>query len=72
MAAYTPYELLRMLVNTSTMWRDEAQKQPYLDSIDEWETMGVFGNVASALACQHENVSPYPPFKCPDCGRLNP
>lgn len=70
MAAYTPYDALRIIVS-KLAWQQESQFRPILESIDEWERLGVFGSVAT-WECTHENIEPRPPFKCLDCGRLNP
>lgn len=65
MAAYTPYDLLRTLVER-VGWPDEAQKRVALASIGEWESMSVFGNLVRLAECKHESV--HYNGRCEDCG----
>jgi hypothetical protein len=66
MAAFTPYDLYRLLVNR-VGWPTESEKMAALESIDQWEQVQLFGNLASLMECAHEEVSK--DGKCMDCGR---
>lgn len=66
MAAYSPYDLFRVLCER-VGWPQEEEKRVALASIAEWERMQMFGNLASLTAC------PHPPElirdgRCEDCG----
>lgn len=67
-AAYSLYELLRTLVER-VGWPDETQKRVALASVDRAESMQVFGNLASMMACDHPEVARSRSGKCADCGR---
>ena len=55
-AAYSLYELLRVLIER-VGWRTEAEKVAALDSVNQAEAMGIFGNLAQIMKCPHESVS---------------
>lgn len=65
MAAYSLYELLRVMIER-VGWRTEAEKLAALASVNEAEQMNIFGNLAIQTACKHikrrGNL-------CLDCGR---
>lgn len=71
MAAYSPYELLRVLIER-VGWPTEAERVAALESVSEWESMGFLGgNLAQMTKCPHENtVSRYKGgVMCLDCKR---
>lgn len=65
MAAYSLYELLRVLIQRVS-WRTEAEMKAALESVDEAERMNVLGNLIPLFACKHPNKRA---GRCPDCGR---
>lgn len=69
MAAYTPYDFFRVLIDR-VGWRNEEEKLAATSTVDEWERMGIFGNLVNMVACQHENIDyrRRPPV-CTDCKR---
>lgn len=66
MAAYSPYDLLRTLIER-VGWPVEEEKRVALESVNEWERMQIFGNLATMTACPHEEIS-YATGACVDCG----
>lgn len=64
--AYTPYAVLRLLIQR-VGWPDETEKRVALASIDAWERMGIFGNLAVDMACTHPDTDRG--GRCTDCGR---
>lgn len=67
MAAYSPYELFRVLIER-VGWPDETQKRVALESVDEWERTSIFGNLARDLECDHSELDPYT-GRCDDCNK---
>lgn len=67
MAGYSPYDLLRTLCER-VGWPDEAEKLVALQAIREWESMQIFGNLATMTACNHANGSDRN-GRCYDCNR---
>lgn len=53
-AAYTLYDLLRVLVER-VGWQSEEEKRAALGSVDAAERMGIFGDLAQQMACDHPN-----------------
>ena len=53
MAAYTPYDLLRTLIERAG-WPREAEKIAAMESVAEWERMHLFGDLATITACAHD------------------
>lgn len=71
-SAYGPYELLRTLINR-VAWPNMEEMQRALESVDEYERMNMFGNLAQQAACKHEDihvVSYLGGAVCNDCGRI--
>jgi len=66
MAAYSPYDLFRTLIERAG-WSHEEEKRVALESVAEWERMQMFGNLASLTACPHEHIS-RTNGACEDCG----
>lgn len=66
MAAYSLYELLRVLINR-VGWRTEGEQRAALESVDEAERMNLLGNLAKMIGCRHEMKDRS--GKCLDCGR---
>lgn len=71
MSAYGPYELLRTLINR-VAWPNMEEMQRALESVDEYEHMNMFGNLAQQAACKHEDVTTLwrGGAICNDCGRI--
>jgi hypothetical protein len=67
-AAYSLYDLLRTLVER-TGWPNEADKHAALASVDSAESMQIFGNLASMMACEHPPEALTAGGRCDDCGR---
>lgn len=65
MAAYTLYDVLRMLVNDSR--RSEEEKRVLIESVNEAEDLAVLGTVARNIECPHPSMNER--GKCTDCGR---
>jgi len=55
MAAYSPYELFRVLIER-VGWPSETDKRAAVASVAEMERMQIFGNLASIMECAHETV----------------
>lgn len=71
MAGYSPYELLHEIIER-VAWRSEGEKAIAHESVNEWQSVNLFGNYALLLSCQHEEVRNigYPPVSiCGLCGR---
>lgn len=64
--AYSPYDLLRTLIER-VGWPVEEEKRVALQSVNAWERMQIFGNLASMTTCRHENIS-RATGACEDCG----
>lgn len=52
-AAYSLYDLFRTLVER-VGWPTEGEKKAALDSINQAESMGILGNLATLMACPHD------------------
>lgn len=73
MSAYSPYDLLRTLIHR-TSWPSEAEINAALTSVDEYEAINMFGNLAHMMACKHDPRAISSPYRgtarCMDCGRI--
>lgn len=81
MAAYSLYDVLRTLVER-VGWPTEVEKRVCLESINEAEQMGIFGNLAKMMACKHDGEfdtvqfvgndrrNPVRSNVCRECGRI--
>lgn len=67
MSAYSPYELLRTLIDR-VGWPDQADKKAATESVDEWERLQIFGNLATMMECPHD-AEAIVNGKCRDCGK---
>lgn len=67
MAAYSPYELLRTLIER-VGWPTEAEKVVALESVREFESMAIFGNLAQQMRCTHPDIRT--DGTCADCGKI--
>lgn len=67
-AAFNPYELLRILIDR-VGWPTEAEKAAALAAVDQYEGVQLFGNLASALACDHPDDERTRGGRCDLCGR---
>lgn len=67
MAAYSPYQLLRVLIER-VAWQSEQERELAIESVNEMERMGMFGNLASIMQCAHGDTDQY--GRCVDCGSL--
>lgn len=66
-AAYSLYELLRTLVDR-VGWPSEAEKQAAHHSISEAERLGILGNLAVDMVCDHPEDD-RSAGQCMVCGR---
>lgn len=66
-AAYSLYELLRVLVERAG-WPTEEEKRAALRSVSEAERMGILGNLAVAMVCDHP-AEAIAGGRCEACGR---
>lgn len=66
MSAYTPYDLLRTLVER-VGWPTEVEKRVALESITEWESTNAFGNLVKLMNCKHEDIRA--DGTCDECGK---
>lgn len=70
MSAFTPYEVLRLLVE-KVNWTNERDRLAVLESIQEFERARIFGDMVSAIECLHDTIV-RPNQWCSLCGkRLN-
>lgn len=68
-AAYSLYDLFRALIERSG-WPTEDEKKAALASVDQAEKMNIFGNLATAMACEHpEEALDYATGICRECNR---
>lgn len=67
-AAYSLYDLFRTLIER-VGWPTEEEKRAALASVDQAERMQVFGNLASAMVCDHPTGETDREGRCVDCGR---
>lgn len=70
---YDPYTLLRTLIER-VAWPTEADKNAALESVNQYESIGMFGNLAKQMACKHpperiQVMNRGTSGKCMDCGR---
>ena len=65
MAAYNPYQLLRVLIER-VGWPNTNEKGLALDSVAEMERMNLFGELAHIMQCEHPDTDQY--GRCADCG----
>lgn len=66
-SAYSPYDLLRTLIER-VGWPVEEEKRVALASVNQWEQMQIFGNLATMMACTHPQEA-IARGRCLDCGR---
>lgn len=67
MAAYSPYELFRVLIER-VGWPTEEDKKAATASVAEMESMAIFGNLARMMECPHD-ADAMRNGKCTDCGK---
>lgn len=70
-AAYSLYELLRLLIDR-VGWPTEEEKNAARGSVDQAERMGIFGDLALMMTCDHPDDEPGDRIngRCMLCGRL--
>jgi hypothetical protein len=66
MPGITIYDILRTLINR-VGFPDETERRVFLDALDVYEKMGIFGNLAREMACTHPSVDRY--GRCARCNK---
>ena len=71
MSAYDPYELLETLIGRVSWPSQEEQAKAY-ESVKEYRSINMFGNLATQMACKHEEINRQyrGTSRCMDCGRV--
>lgn len=67
MNAYSPYDLLRTLIER-VGWPVEEEKRVALSAVNDWEQMQIFGNLATMTTCTHP-AEAVDRGTCTDCGK---